>query len=302
MKEDAATDKLKEEIYEFLDELGGYTDYQGRIDALIDEFGLSANDAETYVDDWINAPNSDIDDNSHLDMFSDEEEIDESLLEGLQDIQADFEVARKSWKDLGLEIPFDSALKKWNEESTLAEPSMFFAKPIYDEDAWNDMVDMFMKVQPMHESVDWGYYDKFESINDRYLPSQGEGDNFAQQIVTAVTKLVYKWYNDGDVFDNQGEPRSWAMPCNDLSDYANWLYKYVSSAKPILDSVFDCYSEGEYEDLLQDLADECLDESKLEAWSNEPKKGSIYDCSGNFKLIWDDEENEEDYDRVSDWW
>ena len=49
---------------------------------------------------------------------------------------------------------------------------------------------------------EWSYFDKFETINDRYLPSQGEGETKATQVVTAVTKLVYKWYNDGDVYDN----------------------------------------------------------------------------------------------------
>lgn len=52
------------------------------------------------------------------------------------------------------------------------------------------------------ESVDWDYYNKFEEITDKYMSNQGEGDTLASQIVTAINKLVYKWYNDGDVFDN----------------------------------------------------------------------------------------------------
>ena len=70
--------------------------------------------------------------------------------------------------------------------------------------------------------VDWSYYDKpeFKAINSEYLPARGEGETKATQIVTAVNKLVYKWYNDGDVFDNTGALSGWA---NDLSSYANWL-------------------------------------------------------------------------------
>ena len=50
-------------------------------------------------------------------------------------------------------------------------------------------------------SVDWNYYDKYEDISDQYMPNMGEGETLASQLVTAVNKLIYKWYNDGDVFE-----------------------------------------------------------------------------------------------------
>lgn len=37
------------EIYEYLDNLGGYVDYDGRVELLMDDFGLSKNVAENYV-------------------------------------------------------------------------------------------------------------------------------------------------------------------------------------------------------------------------------------------------------------
>ena len=49
----AADNKSKKsqdaEIYEYLDDLGGYVDYDDRIELLIDDFGLSKGAAETYV-------------------------------------------------------------------------------------------------------------------------------------------------------------------------------------------------------------------------------------------------------------
>ena len=53
----------------------------------------------------------------------------------------------------------------------------------------------------------------------------------ASQLVTAVNKLVYKWYNDGDVYDNIHSLDNWA---NDLSSYANWPYKYIPESSDIL--------------------------------------------------------------------
>ena len=142
-------------------------------------------------------------------------------------------------------------------------------------------------------AVDWGYYEKFDRVMKEYLPDMGEGETMATQMVTAVNKLVFKWYNDGDVFDNVNSPMTgW---CNDLSSYANWLNKYITAAGGILDGILDCFNGDEYEDLLKELADTLLDHEKVEALSANPAKGSIYDCSGPFKFDehWDDEDEEE---------
>lgn len=37
------------EIYEYLDELGGYCGYDDRIDMLVEDFGISKSAAENYV-------------------------------------------------------------------------------------------------------------------------------------------------------------------------------------------------------------------------------------------------------------
>lgn len=145
----------------------------------------------------------------------------------------------------------------------------------------------------MTESVDWDYYNKFEEITDKYMSSQGEGETLASQIVTAINKLVYKWYNDGDVFDNVHSGLSgWA---NDLSSYANWLYKYCEEAKPILYDIYGMGDESDYETLLQELADACLNEEFLKEFEK-PKQGSIYNCDGPFEFSeYSEDEEEEDY-------
>ena len=143
-------------------------------------------------------------------------------------------------------------------------------------------------------AVDWGYYDKFEPLFEKYLPDRGEGETKATQIVTAVCKLVYKWYNDGDVFDNSYVLEGWA---NDLSDYANWLWEHTETNE-ILDKVFNCYNHDHYEDLLKELADKLLDEKYLESENKIMKTGSIYKCDGKFQFVENDEyeEDEDEYE------
>lgn len=145
--------------------------------------------------------------------------------------------------------------------------------------------------RPLTESVDWSYFDKFHDITSKYMPDRGEGETLASQIVTAINKLIYKWYNDGDVYDNVNSGmRGWA---NDLSSYANWLDKYCKPASKILDSIYNCNNDSEYENILKALADKCLTEEYLSTME-QPKQGSIYDCEGQyeFKEQYDDDEEE----------
>lgn len=137
-------------------------------------------------------------------------------------------------------------------------------------------------------SVEWSYFDKFEKIIDKYLPLRGEGKTKASQVVTAVNKLVYKWYNDGDVFDTTHYLDGW---CNDLSSYANWLDKYTGAGN-ILNKIFECWCGEDYEDLLKELADKLLQEEYLVEQSKIEKIGSIYNCDGRFKFIEPDETEE----------
>lgn len=140
-------------------------------------------------------------------------------------------------------------------------------------------------------SVQWDYYDKFEEVNDKYLPYKGEGVTKAMQIVVAVNKLVYKYYNDGDVFDNTHYLKGWA---NDLSDYANWLYHHTDT-RNILDKIAYCMTNDEYEDLLKELADKLLNEEYLTEFREVEKVETIYNCVGKFKFVEENEEDEEYY-------
>lgn len=157
------------------------------------------------------------------------------------------------------------------------------------------------KKEELAESVSWDYYDnqRFHDINDKYLPSSGEGDTLATQAVTAVNKLVYKWYNDGDVYDNSN-PVGMTGWANDLSSYANWLAQNIDGAKDILDGIFGLSygDESSYENLLRNLNDLVMDEEYLDQLNSQPKDGSVYNCSGDYS--WDesrnyDDEDEDDY-------
>ena len=140
-------------------------------------------------------------------------------------------------------------------------------------------------------SVKGIYFKKFKNVNDLYLTVWGEGNTKATQIVTAVCKLIYKWYNDGDVFDNKHYVDGWR---NDISSYANWLDQNTDKGSEILHRISNCECGSDYEDLLKEIADTLLDEEYLLQQNEIKKAGSIYECDGFFKFEenWDDEEDE----------
>lgn len=123
-----------------------------------------------------------------------------------------------------------------------------------------------------------------------YMDPVGEGETLASQCVTAINKLVYKWENDGDIFDNvHSGLEGWA---NDLSTYANWLYEHKLGSD-ILYRIYNINTEREYEELLEDLCDEVLNEEDLTKLNEQPAEGSIYFCAGPFEFSLDEEEGED---------
>lgn len=49
---ESLNESVKDDIFDMLDEIGGYTDYDGRIDAVVDEFNIDRDRAEDFVWEW----------------------------------------------------------------------------------------------------------------------------------------------------------------------------------------------------------------------------------------------------------
>lgn len=130
-----------------------------------------------------------------------------------------------------------------------------------------------------------------DAIQEEFLPYDGEGENFSSQAVTAVSKLIYKWFNDGDVYDNNYYLEGFV---NDLSSYANWLYKYVPEVRDILERIYTAQDENSYSAILYNLLESILSWDFVNEHKDEDCIGSIYDCEGPFSFrIYDEEDDDE---------
>ena len=117
----------------------------------------------------------------------------------------------------------------------------------------------------------------YSKLNKDYLPSTDEGTNLAEQLVTATNKLIYKWYNDGDVIAGDG---------NDLTNYANWIdmnFKETQSIFVNAETIYNSDDEDYLNLVLIPLIEFVFDEDRLKEFSKCECKGSIYNCGGRFE-------------------
>lgn len=124
----------------------------------------------------------------------------------------------------------------------------------------------------------------------KYLPSKGDGNTKATQAITALWKLIHRWDNDGDIYDNHYSLRA---GLNDVSGSANWLYNHIQETRPILDNIKYISSDTQYSMLLGMLANCVLNEDLLTRLDKLPKSRNAYNESGPYSI---EEEDEDHYD------
>lgn len=156
--------------------------------------------------------------------------------------------------------------------------------------AYESKVSAKSSLRESSEKITWSSFDTPESnaLEEKYLPDQGDGDNMASQAVTAATRLIYKWFNNGDVYDNSYGLSGWV---NDISGSANWLAKHVPGARDILWRIQKTHSEEEYvSNILWPLFNLVYDSKLLSSLEKKPKVDDAYSCKGPFEFNYEDED------------
>lgn len=115
-----------------------------------------------------------------------------------------------------------------------------------------------------------------------YLPECGEGENIANQVATAINKIIFKWYNDGDVYDNRYYLKGWY---NNISSYANWLYFEYNNAEfnELLDSIKVCKTESDYDELICKI-EVFANKIDYESLTKKEKIDSVYTYNKNIRF------------------
>ena len=147
----------------------------------------------------------------------------------------------------------------------------------------------------------WDDVDEYAKVLDQYLPASGEGDTMATQVATAVSRIGYHWFNDGDTI--------WTDECQSCAD---WLYKNVRGFDTVIRALNKQPFAGEqsleddderYSDIYGDKLKKLLDVSvnlDLEWLNEEPAEGSFFDCEG--PVLAKMKEYQDQYGPQDDFW
>ena len=130
-----------------------------------------------------------------------------------------------------------------------------------------------------------------EPLFDKLVPGQGTAETLEGEMLRAVNRLVYRYYNDGDKY-NEGYGTETAGPAH------SFLVNAVHPLRAKMDSIMgeEKLSDNEYENMLKMVLGLILDyiESK-EGEYTKNTQGDIFDYPSEFEDeddYYDDEEDD----------
>ena len=130
--------------------------------------------------------------------------------------------------------------------------------------------------------------DRNEPLFDKLVPGQGTAETLEGEMLRAVNRLVYRYYNDGDKY-NEGYGTETAGPAH------SFLVNAVHPLRAKMDSIMgeEKLSDNEYESMLKMVLGLILDyiESK-EGEYTKNTQGDIFDYESEYE----DEDDYSDYD------
>lgn len=91
----------------------------------------------------------------------------------------------------------------------------------------------------LHNSNNWGGLNATDNkwhdeMYDRYVPACGKCNTLGGEILRAINRIIYKFYNDGDTVS-----RYYSSTYNDSYGAEKFLYKHVPGYEPMRDISYD---------------------------------------------------------------
>ena len=84
---------------------------------------------------------------------------------------------------------------------------------------------------------------QWQSWENDYMPPSGKADTLAGEIIRAMDRIVYRWYNDGDTVDEYG-----GSEYNHCKGANFFLMEHVPGFETLESKTLGFFSDNEYED------------------------------------------------------
>lgn len=193
-----------EDVKAFLDEVGGYTDYDGKVDELMDYFGMTKDQAESAIQDYVTSPD-DEDVEENLNTIN-EDSIDDKPWDRRDSINRILSVYYDANDEYQDHIASELArLAGFPDDSYVGsvDPDDYVWTKISDEKLrWLDTVTRLTDANKAKDE------DLEEAVSDLSHPEQ-EFDSAATSINSSKLPAIYKMvnFNEGDVVIDFGGGR-----------------------------------------------------------------------------------------------
>jgi hypothetical protein len=129
--------------------------------------------------------------------------------------------------------------------------------------------------------------DRNEPLYDKLVPGNGDAETVEGEMLRAINRLIYRYYNDGDKY-YEGYGTETAGPAHSFLVNAN------HPLKAMMNRLFrEFISDDEYEKMLNDILEAIL--THIESKQGEYTKNTLGGIF-NYEPEFEDEEEEEDYD------
>lgn len=98
---------------------------------------------------------------------------------------------------------------------------------------------------------------EYEALWERLVPAQGPAATKAGEALRAMSKLYYRWYNDGDKIERS--MNEWDTHQSAARAF-NYLHQFRDAAsgfstQNLMENLLDAYTEEQYEEALEEMAD-----------------------------------------------
>lgn len=149
------------------------------------------------------------------------------------------------------------------------------------------------KVNEIDEYLSGDLEKRNEPLFDKLVPSSGDSKFVEGEMIRAMNRIVYRWYNDGDKFW-QGYGTETAGPAHSFLVNSDEVPKDIQrTLEKLFDAVVGKYEDAVYEKMLNDLGEIII--SYVEGVPEEdykPLQQGMFNYDSEYQ---DEEEDEDDY-------
>ena len=127
---------------------------------------------------------------------------------------------------------------------------------------------------------------------EQMVPAMGKAETINGEIIRAVTRIGYRWYNDGDKFfegygcETAGPALAFLTQCSEIDPQIRASFAAAEREGN------SSYMDNNYETFLQQLFE--LAVRHVETIPNKPTEVDMFDFDSDYQEEWDDEDEWDD--------